>query len=74
MSTSYLVELSPSCTASQPGIFSGRRGLLERGHFDKHFIDETPMEGSARKKIGVFLLDTFKKTEFQMRHNQGIFC
>ena len=35
-------------TGAQLGIFQGRRGLLQRGHLDKHFIyntlEKSPLE------------------------------
>ena len=48
-------------TGSQPGIFRGKTGFLEQGHFDKHFVWHTK-EGL----MVLFLQDTLK-TAFEMR-------
>ena len=39
---------------TQPAIFQGRRGLVELGHFYKHFVENTRKKGPARKNSGVF--------------------
>ena len=41
-------------TGAQPEIFQGRGGLVELGHFDKHFVKNTKKKGSAGKYLGVF--------------------
>ena len=39
---------------TQPEIFQGRRGFVELGHPDKHFIKNTGKEGPSGKHFGVF--------------------
>ena len=41
-------------TGTQPGIFWGRVGFLEQGHFDKCFMCNTQKKGAAGKNLGVF--------------------
>ena len=38
----------------QPGIFHGRGGFVELGHFDKHFFKNARKIGPAGKNFGVF--------------------
>ena len=37
-------------------------GIVELGHFDKHFVKNTRKRGPVRKDFVVFFLDTFKTT------------
>ena len=39
---------------AQPEIFWDRGGLMELGHFDKHFVKNTRKKGPAGKNFGVF--------------------
>ena len=42
-------------TGAQPGLFRGRGGFLELGHFDKRFMYDIQKKDSAGKNFGVFL-------------------
>ena len=35
----------------QPEIFQDRRGFVELGHFDKHFVKNTRKKGPARENF-----------------------
>ena len=48
---------------TQPAIFQGRRGLVELGHFYKHFVENTRKKGPARKIREFFLLDILRVGE-----------
>ena len=44
-------RLCAKITGVQPEIFQGRRGFVELGHSDKHFVKNTREKGARREKF-----------------------
>ena len=57
----YMINDNENAGA-QPEIFKGRKGLVELGHFDKHFVKTQEKKVSQGKILEFFLLDTLKTT------------
>lgn len=45
---------------AEAGIFQGKQGFLEWGHFEKHFIFNTPKKG-REKKCWIFFFYNHEK-------------
>ena len=49
-----MMKVKLKVTCAQPGSFLDRTSFFEQGHFDKHFMDDIQMKGSAGKNFLFF--------------------
>ena len=55
-----LRQVRKTNTGTQQEIFQGRRGFMEFGHFNKHFVKNTRKEALTGKTFAFFHLGTLK--------------